>query len=100
MYEYSGLLFPNLRAMLESIAFDYVTGEGSASSETIRERLMLDNDVLADEAISCFNLDWECYEYFTTDMDVARCSHMQREGYTVEDLDAAFQSLRMTLTVV
>ena len=81
--EFAGTLYPTRTAMLAGIAAEFMTAGGMNSVETVAEIIAKEKPAdLARQAIDGWSLDRATIE--------DEPSHMDREGYTAEDLTEAF----------
>lgn len=86
-YEFQSILYPTLDAMLGAIAAEWLTAGGSNSSADVAEALATTTDeALAAECIQGWGFG-EADDEFSP-------SPMERDGWTADDLAAAFADLR------
>lgn len=89
-YQFAGTLFRTERDMLSAIASEYLSGFGAHDVDFQREVLGERSDAdMAAECISGFGLDQPGED---------SPSHMDKHGYSADDLAKAFAALRDSLT--
>lgn len=89
-YEFAGTLYPNCRAMLDAMAFDWMTAGGNNNPE--------DMDWLVNAGLTAKEASDECIDGWKLDepLNGEGESDMEKHGYDRDDLIAAFERFLAT----
>jgi len=100
-YEFQYTLYRSERAMLDAIAYEWITAGGWNSAADIAEALHMSDAALAEECIRGWELDErsgneepENWDDEDSIMVPIEDSHMDLQRYDAEDLTAAFARFR------
>ena len=89
-YEFAGSLYPNEVAMLDEIAHNWITADGTHTHAEVRDILLTFTDTeLADDCI----IEWEL-DTPPDPNDQDRHSHMMTHYYQASDMARAFGRFR------
>lgn len=92
MFMFRNEYFLTVETMANVMVADWLAYK---TNEEIKNILASGTDaLLADDLMSDMGLDDKRHEYVTPNLDVAYASHMDREGYTAEDIANAIGKLR------
>src|SRR5215472_11641477 len=104
-YKFQSTLYRSETAMLNAIAYEWITAGGQNNAEDVTDALRMSDAALAEECIRGWELDErsgatepeDWLDYDSPEVE-AKDSHMDLQRYGAEDLAAAFARFRAART--
>lgn len=94
-FEFQSMLHRTRSAMLDAIAYEFMTAGGQNSPEMV-DGLLGDPAALAAECIEGWRLDRVALDFAPNDLDEPQRSHMEKNGYDTGDLSEAIAAFIAT----